>query len=154
MKLRLGEIEDIDAIYLLESTSFDDNRWTKKQIEYELKGNPCSYVFVLEEEKIFAYIDFWILYEQGEICKIAVVEPLRRKGCGSLLLETALDVMEENGVETINLEVNTSNIGAINLYKKFGFEIVQIKKDYYGSGIDAYQMTRKGERNGQDNSCS
>jgi len=42
---------------------------------------------------------------------------------------------------TITLEVRKSNIIAIDFYKKLGFEIVTIKKDYYTSPMeDGYYM--------------
>ena len=40
------------------------------------------------------------------------------------------------------LEVNTENIAAINLYKKFNFEIINTRKKYY-EGKDAYIMERR-----------
>ena len=146
MRFRPCTKEDLDTIYLLECTSFIKSRWTKDHLDYEFFENPCAYLYVLEEGRVFAYIDIWLLYEKGEICKIAVAEPLRKKGAGYFLLSETLKIMEESGVETINLEVDVNNIAAINLYKKCGFEIVNIKKNYYGENIDAYQMMKKGEK--------
>lgn len=145
MIVRYATYEDLNTIVALEKLSFPFTTWNKTQWEYEFKENPCAHILVLEESKVFAYIDFWLLYEQAEICKIAVVEPLRRKGAGSILLKEAMKIMLENGVERINLEVRTNNFAAIELYKKFGFEIVQTKEKYYEDGQDAYQMIWKGE---------
>jgi len=47
-----------------------------------------------------------------------------------------------DSVETVTLEVAVNNEAAINLYKKFGFEIIHIRKKYY-NGIDAYLMGRR-----------
>ena len=45
----------------------------------------------------------------------------------------------------ITLEVASKNIAAINLYEKFGFEIVNVRKNYYPDGDDAYLMARSSE---------
>ena len=45
-------------------------------------------------------------------------------GCGaaSALMETILAFAKENGFEQLNLEVRSSNVRAIRLYKKYGFQ--------------------------------
>ena len=47
-------------------------------------------------------------------------------------------------VESLYLEVRTSNVPAIGLYKKLGFEKVGLRKAYYSSPIeDAIVMQLK-----------
>ena len=41
------------------------------------------------------------------------------------------------------LEVKRTNLPAINLYHKFGFEEIDIRKMYYSDGQDAVVMSRK-----------
>ncbi|VTT06990.1 GNAT family N-acetyltransferase [Streptococcus dysgalactiae] len=53
-----------------------------------------------------------------------VAEPYRGYGIGQLLLEVALDWAQETAyIETLMLEVQVRNSGAIHLYKKYGFHI-------------------------------
>lgn len=153
MIIRACEEKDLETIALLEKTSFPVTCWTLEQWKYEYFENPCSVLLVLEEGKVFAYIDFWILYEQAEICKIAIAEPLRRRGLGTILMKEALKIIQKEGVEQVNLEVRVDNEAAIRLYKKFGFEIVYVKKGYYEDGVDAYQMMKKGVQHAEDYSC-
>ena len=51
--------------------------------------------------------------------------------------------MDEN-LKVITLEVATKNIPALNLYEKFGFEVIHVRKNYYKDD-DAYLMSRKSE---------
>ena len=44
--------------------------------------------------------------------------------------------------QLLYLEVNTENESAINLYKKFGLEIIRTRRDYYGKDQDAYIMQK------------
>lgn len=55
----------------------------------------------------------------------------RRLGIGTTMLEHVLNYATKKGIDSIYLHVQTSNTGAIEFYKKFGFEIVDTKEDYY-----------------------
>jgi putative acetyltransferase len=67
-------------------------------------------------------------------------------GIGSQLVESALDLADNwLGLKRVELEVHTDNLGAIHLYKKFGFTIEGTKRLYnYGAGrwTDAHFMGR------------
>jgi len=67
-----------------------------------------------------------------------VIEKYRRKKIASILI----DKMLEENINDISLEVNVNNNEAIQLYKKYGFEIVSKRKNYY-QNEDAYLMIRK-----------
>ena len=49
---------------------------------------------------------------------------------------------KEAGKDSISLEVNEVNKPAINLYDKYGFEIVGRRKKYYDGKYDAIIMTK------------
>lgn len=55
----------------------------------------------------------------------------RRLGIGTTMLEHVLDYASKKGIDNIYLHVQINNQGAIDFYKKFGFEIVDTKEDYY-----------------------
>ncbi len=128
--------EDMDEVMRIERLSFP-NPWRREFFERELK-NPVSYAFVekIEERgrpRLVAYMVFWIVTEEAHILNIAVDPELRRQGLARRLLATALAFMEERGVEVVHLEVRRSNRAAISLYRKFGFEEVYIRENYYGN---------------------
>ncbi len=67
------------------------------------------------------------------------------KHIGSRLMEELLKFAKDTaGLEIIMLEVRSGNERAINLYKKFGFEVMGIRKNYYQKlGEDAYNMKKE-----------
>lgn len=149
MIIRPCKKEDLETIFLIEKNSFESGAWTYEQIEYEFEKNDYAHIYVVEEGKVFGYIDFWVLFEQGTISKIAILPLLRRKGVGCILLNDAINRMISQNVESITLEVRVSNIAAIKLYEKLGFKTLIIKNGYYSDGEDAYLMELKvGELNG------
>ena len=68
------------------------------------------------------------------------------KGIGSKLLTTALDLTDNwLDITRVELEVYIDNEAAINLYKKFGFEVEGTSKNYAfktGKYVDALFMER------------
>ena len=52
-------------------------------------------------------------------------------GRGAVLMRSVLEVARDQGVETMYLEVRNSNERAVELYQKFGFSDVGLRKGYY-----------------------
>ncbi len=61
---------------------------------------------------------------------MAILPEYRGQGIGSKLLEQALSHAKEFGLEKVELNVYTSNIPGIALYKKMGFEEEGLIKKY------------------------
>lgn len=57
----------------------------------------------------------------GEVFQLTVSFPLRRKGLGSQLLQTAIDFCKEQGLSSIVLETSSTQAAALALSKKMGF---------------------------------
>ena len=76
----------------------------------------------------------------GWILSIAVRKADRRRGIGEMLVEIILPVFLSKGVRTVWLTVAPDNYGAIQLYRKLGFEQVSTEEDYFGPGEDRILM--------------
>lgn len=65
---------------------------------------------------------------------IAVLEPYRRLGIGSMLLNKMIENLEKLGnVRKLKLHVWTINENAIQFYKKNGFVMDSIDEEYYSN---------------------
>ena len=96
-------------------------------------------VFGYYEDSLVGFIHINKLYENIDIVNIVVDENHRRKGIGSQLINYVVDLSDKG--DNLLLEVNDKNIPAIELYKKCGFEIINVRKHYYGND-DALIMKR------------
>jgi len=92
-----------------------------------------------EDNEIIGFLDYSVIYEKVEINDIYVGIKYRNLGIASKLLEYMINSLE--GIDNITLEVRVDNEIAIKLYKKFGFEIIGVRKNYY-KDIDGYLMGR------------
>ncbi|XP_015785634.1 N-alpha-acetyltransferase 50-like [Tetranychus urticae] len=65
------------------------------------------------------------------IMTLGCLPSYRRLGIGALLLEHVLNYAQENGLDSLYLHVQINNENALAFYKKFGFEIIDTKENYY-----------------------
>ncbi|CAO1359052.1 unnamed protein product, partial [Diamesa tonsa] len=79
------------------------------------------------------------------IMTLGCLSPYRRLGIGTVMVEHVLKFVENDGnFDNIFLHVQVNNDSAIEFYKKFGFEIVETKKQYYKriEPADAYVLQK------------
>ncbi|XP_052868425.1 probable N-acetyltransferase san [Anopheles cruzii] len=66
------------------------------------------------------------------IMTLGCLYPYRRLGIGTVMVQHILNCVERDGnFDSIFLHVKVDNKGAIDFYKRFGFEIVETKQHYY-----------------------
>jgi ribosomal-protein-alanine N-acetyltransferase len=67
----------------------------------------------------------------------------RKSGLGRRLLEALLEKLAARGARRgAILEVDVRNSGAIEFYRKLGFQPRATLRSYYGPGLDAFEMAR------------
>jgi ribosomal-protein-alanine N-acetyltransferase len=75
------------------------------------------------------------------VMNVAVDPGLRRRRIATTLLETLIARVEREA--QLTLEVRRSNVGAIELYERFGFRSAGVRRRYYqDNGEDAIVMWR------------
>ncbi len=82
--------------------------------------------------EIIGYLDYSLIYDRMEIDNFFVEKSWRQKGIGKKLLSYLVVVAINSHVENITLEVRKNNEIARDLYKKFGFREVALRRFYYG----------------------
>jgi len=79
---------------------------------------------------------------KGHVISIAVLPKHQREGIGYELMQESMRSMVNYKAKECYLEVRESNVPAVNLYKKMGFEITRTIRGYYADGENAYVMAR------------
>lgn len=142
--IRKMEIKDADSVYRIENQAFFEP-WSKKSLIKDLVSNSflSHYVYEYEGRIVGFYIASHVL-DEVEIFTIAVDSAYRNMGIGKAMLDHLIDISKKRNDKEIWLEVSTKNIAAINLYRKFDFKIIGIRKNYYQKlGEDAYNMVKE-----------
>lgn len=86
----------------------------------------------IKDNKSIGYLEYSLIYDRIEIDNFHVLDEYRNQGIGTKLLAQLISLAINYHVVNITLEVRMSNNIAINLYKKFGFREVALRKYYYG----------------------
>jgi ribosomal-protein-alanine N-acetyltransferase len=113
--------------------------YPKTFIVAEVEGRIVGYVMC----RIERAISLRGFLTRGHVVSIAVLPNYRRRGIGTALMEKAMEGMIEYGAKEAYLEVRTSNIPAMNLYRKLGFRVTNRILHYYFDGEDAFVMTKE-----------
>ena len=144
IRVRIAKSSDLDDIYELDMQTFA-MPWSKEALSYDILENDNAFVIVAEYEGEFAgYADIWTVLDEADLNSIAVRVDFRRKGIGDAIMLAMTEMLSANGVATINLEVRVSNMPAIKLYKKYGFNECGVRPGYYlDNGEDALIMKRE-----------
>lgn len=144
IRVRIAKSSNLDDIYELDVQTFA-MPWSKEALSYDILENDNAFVIVAEYEGEFAgYADIWTVLDEADLNSIAVRVDFRRKGIGDAIMLAMTEMLSANGVATINLEVRVSNMPAIKLYKKYGFNECGVRPGYYlDNGEDALIMKRE-----------
>lgn len=170
-------IEDLPEVLEIERVAFP-SPWSARAYEYELRYNDMAHYFVArldaaqrhENDRgvmgwlrrlvhgesvkptplMVGYAGYWLMAGEAHISTIAVRPEQRRRSFGELMLMHLLDDAARHGAHVATLEVRVSNGAAQQLYLKYGFDKVGLRKAYYSdNNEDAFIMTTPPLNSGQ-----
>ncbi len=120
---------DVDTIILIERAAYP-YPWTRGNfVDCLTAGYSCWVVEV--EARIVGYSILMAAVGEGHVLNCCVTPDWQGRGLGRRLMQKLLATAAEHGVQTLFLEVRTSNGRAISLYENLGFEAVGLRRHYY-----------------------
>jgi len=134
----------IDGIIAIEKTSFQQP-WQRISFLNELSCRDALDVVVLDPlgGQILAYACLRLTLDEIHLLKIAVAPRWRRRGMATWLLDFCFGLAQRQDARKVYLEVRRSNVSAIDLYDKVGFQIIGTRPKYYmDTGEDALIMMK------------
>ena len=134
-------------LFEIEKACFGKDAWSINNLVAEFRNEYSHFFGEVVDGKVVGYACVRIMYEEAQICNIAVLPDFRRQGIATRLVEQLADFCVDAGCERSELEVNTENEPAIGLYKKCGYEIAGTRVNFYRrtryKSRDAYTMLRR-----------
>lgn len=134
-------LEDLKLLKDNLTTDFDDF-WSYEILQTELNNPNSEYFIAKQDNEILGFAGIWKSIDDVHITDIVVKKIYRKKHIGSALLQKLIDTAKEQNFKSITLEVNENNLPAINLYSKFLFKKLGIRKKYYKNKDNAIIMTK------------
>ena len=131
----IRQAEELEPILAIEQRSF---RWPWGRLSFEGElscQNACNYIVKSGAngagDQVIAYAFFRRAADELHLLKIAVSPAWRGRGIATRLLERCFAISAQQGAASVHLEVRPSNIPAIELYLKLGFEVIGRRYKYY-----------------------
>ncbi len=135
-------MDDFEVIKNILQTDFDD-LWNSEILKEELSSNNSKYIVAKNKDNntIVGFAGIKIIMDEAELMNIVTRKSTRHQGIAKAMMDALISMCNTNNVKILNLEVNTKNTIAINLYKKYNFKEVGLRKKYYNNTYDALLMS-------------
>lgn len=107
--------------------------------------NPNNKIYILKEKnKVIGSMVLLIISDYAEILQFVIDKKYQNMGYGTYFLKKIIKILQNlKVVEEVFLDVRENNDRAIHLYRKFGFNEIGKKPEYYklpNKKIDSIQM--------------
>lgn len=146
---------DFDALARLEA-AWSSEPWSPSAFA-DFCACPGSAVLLFEEDGTpQAYASYRFCADYAELINLAVAAPLRRRGLARALLTSVLCHLQDEGVQSLTLEVRESNAPARALYESLGASAVGRRKNFYRAPMEdaiLYCLTLNGKDDDLEDTC-
>ena len=133
---------DLPVFVSLDKELFPYSPWSASQYKEEFSSPTRHFVVAVDEaQSIIGYAGVFAPGgAEADVLTVGVVPTHRGKGIARQLMAMITDWAKEQGSIAMMLEVKVDNSDAIGLYQSLGYSKLNVRKDYFGVGLDALVM--------------
>ena len=133
---------DLPVFVSLDKELFPYSPWSASQYKEEFSSPTRYFVVAIDEQQsIVGYAGVFAPgAAEADILTVGVVPEHRGKGIAKALMGLITDWAKVQGSTAMMLEVKVDNVEAIGLYQSLGYSQLNVRKDYFGPGLDAQVM--------------
>ena len=136
---------DIPVLVSLDKELFPYSPWSSGQYREEISAPTRRFIVALDEG--LSVIGYAGVFAPGgaeaDILTVGVIAQHRGQGIARELMAGITKWAINQGSIAMMLEVKTDNAAAISLYESLGYSKLNIRKDYFGTGLDALVMRKE-----------
>ena len=133
---------DLPVFVSLDKELFPYSPWSSSQYKEEFSAPTRHFVVAVDEaQSIIGYAGVFAPgHAEADILTVGVVPQHRGKGVAKALMALITDWAKAQGSTAMMLEVKIDNAEAIGLYESLRYSKLNVRKDYFGAGLDAQVM--------------
>jgi ribosomal-protein-alanine N-acetyltransferase len=133
---------DLPVFVSLDKELFPYSPWSASQYKEEFSSLTRHFVVAVDQaQNIVGYAGVFAPgAAEADILTVGVVPEQRGKGIAKALMALITEWAKAQGTTAMMLEVKVDNSEAIGLYESLGYSKLNIRKDYFGAGLDAQVM--------------
>jgi len=145
--IRTLRLADLPAVEEIERRAYR-TPWSRSMFASELAKSTSICLGAVEGKHLVGYVINSRYVDAWHVMNVAVDPDYQRRGIATRLLERLFELTADDERRGYTLEVRVSNIDAITLYEKLGFERRGTRRGYYTDNReDALVMWRDADPN-------
>jgi len=121
--------DDVGDILKIEKAVYS-SPWSRGIFNDCMRVGYNCWVYV-EQDELLAYGLVCVAANEAHVLNLCVAPDVQGQGLGKRMLYKLMQLAEERDASSIFLEVRESNVVALNLYEKEGFNRIGLRKGYY-----------------------
>jgi ribosomal-protein-alanine N-acetyltransferase len=139
---RVANAFDLAVFVSLDKKLFPYSPWSASQYKEEFSSPTRHFVVALDAaQNIIGYAGVFAPGgAEADVLTVGVIPSHRGKGIARQLIGLITDWAKQQGSIAMMLEVKVDNLEAIGLYESLGYSKLNVRKDYFGAGLDALVM--------------
>jgi ribosomal-protein-alanine N-acetyltransferase len=139
---RVANAFDLAVFVSLDKKLFPYSPWSASQYKEEFSSPTRHFVVALDDaQSIIGYAGVFAPGgAEADVLTVGVIPSQRGKGIARQLMALITDWAKQQGSTAMMLEVKVDNTEAIGLYESLGYSKLNVRKDYFGAGLDALVM--------------
>ncbi len=150
MQLRAFRKSDFRTLWRIDQSCFRPGiAYSQEELAYYITRRTAATIVAEQENDGSSAIVGFLVSQRGgkngdlgHIVTIDVLQSARRNGVGSMLLGAAEDRLRRDGCKSVALETAVDNTAAIAFYQRHGYSIVRTIPRYYAGELDALLMEK------------
>jgi len=139
---RVANAFDLPVFVSLDKELFPYSPWSTSQYKEEFSSPTRHFVVAVDAaQNIVGYAGVFAPGgAEADVLTVGVIPTHRGKGIAKALMAMITDWAREQGSIAMMLEVKVDNTEAIGLYESLNYSKLNVRKDYFGAGLDALVM--------------
>lgn len=121
---------DIDEVLALEQAVYP-HPWTRANFVDSLASGYQAWLLRDQSGELLGYFLLMAIVDEAHLLNVAVSARQQGRGLGRFLLNQAVACARGLGMESVLLEVRPSNTRALDIYERYGFARIGLRKGYY-----------------------
>lgn len=130
---------DMTAVLEIENDSFP-SPWDKETFIRCLRQRNCIGMVAEHDDTVIGYMVYELHKHRIDILNFAVSPWVRRHGVGRQMVDKLKSKLSRNRRDHMELLVADSSLDAHLFFRAMGFRAVQVHREYWDDGQDAYEM--------------
>jgi ribosomal-protein-alanine N-acetyltransferase len=139
---RVANVFDLPVFVSLDKELFPYSPWSTSQYKEEFSSPTRHFVVAIDaDQNIVGYAGVFAPGStEADVLTVGVIPSHRGQGIARQLMALITDWAKQQGSIAMMLEVKVDNFDAIGLYDSLSYSKINVRKDYFGAGLDALVM--------------